>query len=103
MKSAIVSCALLLTAACNAIPKDPEGTLERVRAERRFKVGLIASGHEPVDPDRRSAFLTGIARAAGARPSIEVGATEPLLAKLEGGALDLVIGAFEPKSPWAKG
>ena len=47
--------AALLVAGCDSIPADPDGTLERVRGERLFKVGLIASHAPPPDRRRRPA------------------------------------------------
>jgi hypothetical protein len=92
---------LALCASCGGIPKDPDGTLDRVRAERQYKVGIIASG-EPVGADRQRLFLSRVSSAAQARPSLEVGGAEPLLVKLEEGELDLVLGAMAPHSPWSK-
>jgi len=93
--------AVALCASCGQIPKDPERTLERVRAERRFKVGIIASG-EPVGADRQRLFLSRVSAATQARPAVETGAAEPLLGKLEEGELDLVVGPMAPHSPWSK-
>jgi hypothetical protein len=100
MKWTLILCAALL-AGCGGMPKDPERTLERVQASRTFSVGLIAAGG-PAVADRRHAFVRRVAEATGARPAIEEGAAEPLLARLERGELDLVVGAFAPKSPWAR-
>lgn len=94
---------LLLTlaaAGCAEIPRDPGGTLDRVKAERQFKVGLIAAGPKRVGSDREAEFIARVAAATGARPSIEEGSAEPLLLALEAGDLDLVIGSLVPKSPW---
>lgn len=91
----------LLLAGCGAIPRDPDGTLERVRAERRFRVGLIAAPAD-VGGRRRDAFLRAVGAAAGAAPAVETGASEPLLDRLEAGELDLVVGELTPKTPWAK-
>ena len=102
MKSALLIFATLLTASCDAVPSDPEGTLDRVRAERRFTVGLIASGHPRVGGDRQVLLLRRIAAATGARPAIEFGTTEALFGRLETGDLDLVLGELDPASPWAK-
>ena len=41
-----------------------------------------------------------VARATGATPRLEEGASEPLLIALEEGKLDLVIGPLSPESPW---
>ena len=84
---------------CDSIPRDPDGTLERVRGDGRFRVGLVA----PLgagDAALARSFLGGVAAAASARPELERGAAEPLLKRLEGGELDLVIGALDAKSPW---
>ena len=101
MKYQSLFAALLLLPACGDIPRDPDGTLERVQSKNSFRVGLVASG-EPVGPERQRLFLRQVARAAGARPVVETGATEQLLLMLESGELDLVIGPMAPKSPWQK-
>ena len=93
--------ALALCASCDGIPKDPDGTLDRVRSERRFKVGMVASA-EPIGADRQRLFLSRVSAAAKARPAIEPGAAELLLAKLEEGQLDLVVGPMAPHSPWSR-
>jgi hypothetical protein len=91
----------LTLAACDRLPMDPDSTLDRVRSERRFRVGLIATGNAPIaaaEPQRR--FLARVARTTGAQPQVETGASEPLLLDLEEGALDLVIGPLSSESPW---
>ena len=97
-----ISFALLLLGACGEIPKDPNGTLERIRVEKSFRVGLIASGRERAQAPRQKKMLDRLAAAVGASPLIEEDAAEPLLARLETGDLDLVIGELAPKSPWEK-
>lgn len=94
---------VLGTAACGAdFPRDPDGTLRQIRATRSFSVGIVA----PLAHDRHTsdvqALLEQIGGAAGASPRIETGDTEALLKRLEAGQLDLVIGRFDKKSPWAK-
>lgn len=95
---------LVLLAGCGQFPKDPDGTLNRVRAEHVFRVGIVAPGPGPGTLGRQQtqAFLAGISAATGAKPSVSTGASEPLLAKLEDGKLDLVVGALDPASPWVK-
>jgi hypothetical protein len=93
--------ALALCASCDGIPRDPDGTLGRVRAERQYKVGIIASG-DPIGADRQRMFLSRVSAAAQARPALETGAAEPLLGRLEEGELDLVLGPMAPHSPWSK-
>jgi hypothetical protein len=88
-------------AGCGTLPRDPDGTLERVRAERLFRVGLIADGGAAAGEVETAAFLAAVSRATGARAAVRQGAAEPLLLDLEDGKLDLVIGPISPKSPWA--
>ena len=101
MKPAILLAAALFIGGCDAIPADPDGTLDRVRSERQFRVGLIASHGRPFAPDRAQDLLKRLSRATGARAAVERGAAESLLTKLEEGRLDLVLGEFAEKSPWA--
>ena len=95
-----LSLALLAAASCTDFPRDPEGTLDRVRAERSFRVGLVAplAGTDP----KVGALLGRVARASGARARVESGDAEPLLNRLEEGELELVIGRFEAASPWKR-
>jgi hypothetical protein len=99
IRSACVLILLWSLSACG-IPRDPDGTLDRVRAERSFRVGLIASGDQRVGADREQAFLKRVSAATGARAVVTDGAAEPLLLQLEDGKLDLVLGPVSPKSPW---
>jgi DNA-binding transcriptional LysR family regulator len=100
MKWRFAFCAALMLAACDRLPMDPDGTLDRIRSERHFRVGLIADGGKAVAPDRQRLFLARVARSAGALPLFREGASEPLLIDLEEGKLDLVIGPLSPESPW---
>ena len=95
-----LSLALLAACSCADFPRDPEGTLDRVRAERSFKVGLVAplSGRDP----KVDALLRRVEKVSGARGQVESGDGEPLLNRLEEGELDLVIGRFEAASPWKR-
>ena len=102
MKWRIAFSAALALAACDRLPTDPDGTLDRIRSERRFRVGLIATGNAPIGADRQRLFLARVARATGARPVVETGASEPLLLDLEDGGLDLVIGPLSTESPWVE-
>jgi hypothetical protein len=100
MKWRLAFCAALALAGCDRLPRDPDGTLDRVKAERRFRVGLIATGGTPAGLERETEFLRRVATATGAAPALEEGASEPLLLALEDGELDLVIGPLSPESPW---
>lgn len=76
-----------------------EGTTARVRRERQFRVGVIASGGEDA---RIGRYLARVEQAAGASAVMRQGAAEPLLLELEQGELDLVVGEMERRSHWAK-
>lgn len=89
-------------AACAEIPMDPEGTLERVRAQGVFRVGIIAPGAHPRDHDRQRRLIAHVARSTGARPLIGTGSAERLLTAVERGEVDLVIGELAQDSPWSK-
>jgi ABC-type amino acid transport substrate-binding protein len=99
MNRTFLLAAILLLADCDSIPSDPHGTLDRVRAERAFRVGLVASDSEP--PDGAVHFLRSLSRATGAKAVLERGPAETLLTRLEEGELDLVLGEFAEKSPWS--
>ncbi|HEX8225037.1 MAG TPA: hypothetical protein VF605_14555 [Allosphingosinicella sp.] len=101
MKPPFFMAAALLLAGCDSIPADPDSSLERIRGERRFRVGLIASGGPALAPERAGALLDRLWRATGARPALEHGSAEALLTRLEEGGLDLVVGEFAEHSPWA--
>jgi hypothetical protein len=90
----------LLMAGCSSIPRDPDGTLERVSRDRSFSVGIVASGaRDAVDP-RPTLFLRRVAARTGAAARVHTGAAERLLSQLEHGELDLVIGELSDRSPW---
>ncbi|TFI59656.1 hypothetical protein E2493_03290 [Sphingomonas parva] len=98
MRNGLILGSALFACACSGIPRDPEGTLERVRAERAFKVGVIARGAAVSAAEL--AFLRNVERATGARAAIETGSAENLLLRLEEGGLDLVVGPFGTRTPW---
>jgi hypothetical protein len=102
MKPRLLLCFILLAAfpACDSLPRDPDGTLDRVRAEHVFRVGMIASGEDRFQDGREQDFLRRVAAVANARPAIIEGSAEPLLVDLADGRLDLVIGMVSPESPW---
>jgi ABC-type amino acid transport substrate-binding protein len=95
---------LLLTglalSGCGSLPRDPDGTLDRVRAQHLVRVGVIADGGDPAGDGESAAFLARVAQATGARVAVRQGASEPLLLDLQAGRLDLVIGTVSPDSPW---
>ncbi|GAA4021689.1 hypothetical protein GCM10022280_22840 [Sphingomonas swuensis] len=100
MKSAFLP--FLLTAAvvgCGDLPRDSEGSLEQIREQKSFRVGLIAGSEDREGRGRRLIEALGVE--AGAEPRLRVGAAEHLLTQLEEGELDLVVGTMARKSPWA--
>lgn len=99
MNRAFLTAAVLLLTGCGAIPADPDGTLDRVRSERSFKVGLIASNDPPPAP--AADLLERLTRATGAKAALERGPAEALLTRLEDGDIDLVLGEFAETSPWS--
>jgi hypothetical protein len=94
-------CLAALLPACGAVPRDIDGTSERVRAAGIIRVGLIAGPATARDRALTGAYLGRLRRATGAAPRITSGAAEPLLAGLEAGGLDLVLGEIATDSPWA--
>lgn len=99
MKVKLLAFAAVLAGACSELPRDPDGTLERVRSEQRFRVGIVSS---PAGEDgRQQALLARVAAATGARPNIAQDTAERLLIRLGEGELDLVLGEFERDGPWS--
>jgi hypothetical protein len=92
---------MLMLVACQNYPRDTAGTLDRVHADHVIRVGLIAGEAEARDRARIAAYLDRVGKATGARPVVTRGAAEPLLLRLDQGALDLVIGDMSETTPWA--
>ena len=95
-----------LLAACLAamscdLPRDSDGTLDHVRASREIRVGLILAAPAATLDPRAAALVQRLAAATGATPRVVPGDAEPLLARLEEGELDLVVGRFTASSPWS--
>lgn len=88
---------LLALAGCADLPRDPDGTLDRVKGEHRVRIGLVDGGAETA----WRGVVEQIAASTGARPVVRHGMVEPLLLDLEAGDLDLVVGArFDRETPW---
>lgn len=92
----------LMLVACGSVPRDQEGTLERIGQMREVRVGVVAVAGQSPHFARLRSFVERASTAAGGRPRIELGATEALLLRLEAGELDLVVGEFDRASPWYK-
>jgi polar amino acid transport system substrate-binding protein len=101
----VVTVLAALVAACG-LPRDPEGTLDRVQGGR-MRVGIAERSPWTVlgedDPTGVEVELVeGFARAVGAEVEWTAGAPAELLTALEGREIDLVIGGFTDDDPWAQ-
>jgi ABC-type amino acid transport/signal transduction systems, periplasmic component/domain len=99
--------ATLALAACGlTVPSDPEGTLDRVRDDGVLRVGathappwvVTSDGDEPTGDE--PALVEEFAARQGAVVEWRIGGEESLVAALERGELDLVIGGFTDATPW---
>lgn len=100
LRVGLAAAAVALLAACGPWPRDIEGTRDRVEASRIIRVGLFQGSLSGPDRQRAAAYLDRLRRATGAAPQISTDAAEPLLARLEAGELDLVLGEVATDSPW---
>ncbi|MGF7149178.1 hypothetical protein FHS96_002820 [Sphingomonas zeicaulis] len=91
---------LILITGCDALPRDPGGTLKRVETTHRLMVG-VAAGLPISRNDRPVRLIEALERHTGARAEISRGAAEPLFTALRAGRLDLVIAPVAADSPWA--
>lgn len=96
----------LLLGACG-LPRDTEGTQERVQREGVLRAGLLR--HEPwayLDEGRPAGSeveaVERLAAGLGARVSWTVAPESELMHGLKERALDLVVGGVSAKTPWAK-
>lgn len=87
------------------LPRDPEGTLERVRGGT-LRVGFVVDTPWVTAVGAGAGGIEGtiaaeLARGLGAQISWTHGSETPLLTALHDGDLDLVIAALTKDSPWA--
>lgn len=96
--------ALLPLASCG-LPKDSEGTTERILGSRVLRVGVSenspwvdGSGPEPggIEPE----LIRNFAKSLGARVEWVRNGETPLLEALEERKLDLVAGGIKSDTPW---
>jgi len=105
--AAATAATMALTGCGMQFPRDPEGTLERVRGdvlrvgatEHRPYVELDDAG-EPTGSE--PALVQRFAERLDADIAWETGSEAELLDALEQGELDLVIGGFLHDTPWAE-
>lgn len=96
----VASAAILIAglAACAELPRDPNGTTERIRRTHEIVLGDIAGAPRSPDAER---ILERVAGRLRARVTRVEGHGEDLLNRLEKGKVDLVYGHFAQASPWA--
>lgn len=98
MKIAVVVLSLLLCG-CGALPRDPEGTSDRIAGSGAIRVGVVRDDAAfGAQASRR--LLARLADETAARPLVVVGSTETLFKRLEQGQLDIVLAPVDPESPW---
>ena len=93
---------LLPLVACAQIPRDPDGTLEDIRAAGEFRVGLVDDVADAAALDQARRLIGRLEDRTGARASIERGGAERLLPLVEAGELDIVLARFDRPTPWQR-
>jgi polar amino acid transport system substrate-binding protein len=101
---AFVLCAAC--AACAGLPRDPEGTLRRVRGGR-LRVGLVEHAPWVVRTEGEPAgveaeLVRRLAAEVGAQPEWHWGGEQQHMEALERFELDLVVGGITDQTPWSK-
>jgi polar amino acid transport system substrate-binding protein len=94
-----------LTLAACGLPRDPEGTLDRVRGGT-LRVGFVVDTPWVTEAGQGAGGIEGaiaaeLARTLGARIAWTHASETPLLTALHDGDLDLVIAGLTKDSPWA--
>lgn len=97
MKSALLIVCMML-GACNALPRDPAGTSERIGRAKTFSVAAV--DHSVRATPEVFRLIGEIERRTRARARWEPGSGEALLQRLDDGTLDLAVGNFRQSSPW---
>jgi ABC-type amino acid transport substrate-binding protein len=99
----IIGLTIALASACG-LPRDPEGTLERVRGGT-LRVGFVVDTPWVTAAGNGAGGIEGsivaeLARGLGARVAWVHASETPLLTALHDGDLDLVVGGLTKESPW---
>lgn len=113
MRRGTIACllaALLTLTGCGTYPADPEGTLERVRGGT-LRVGASVNGDWVRIPDGSTSpdkvegteadLVRRFAEQLGAEVEWVQGTEHVLAEELKHGALDVVIGGLDDKTPWS--
>lgn len=96
-----------VASACDAIPRDSKGSLERVRSSGELRVGVT---HDPPWATAEGGHVGGVepaiverfAASLGARPRYVTGSESELMEALHAGKLDLVAAGLDKKTPHSK-
>lgn len=94
MKRLLVTLCLALVG-CDRLPRDPEGTLDRITATHRMVIGLAG----PNDP-AAARLVAALARETGATPVLRGGSLEPLIVELDAGRIDVIVAEVTKGTPW---
>jgi hypothetical protein len=87
---------LLILGACDALPRDPEHSSERIQQSRTLRIGIT----DPKLVPEAQRLVAALAQQNSARPIMRQGALEPLIVDLDAGRLDLIIAPMAKRSPW---
>jgi polar amino acid transport system substrate-binding protein len=103
-RSILLSVVALAPSWACGLPRDPEGTLERVRGGT-LKVGFVVDTPWVTQRGSGAGGIEGtivaeLARQLGARIAWTHGSETPLLTALHEGDLDLVVAGLTKDSPW---
>jgi polar amino acid transport system substrate-binding protein len=99
-KLVVLTTGLCLVTACG-IPRDPEGSLDRIRRSGVLRAGITP--HEPFTTDAggpEADIITAFAQTLGARVEWHRGPESRLFEALERFELDVAIGGFTMDNPW---
>jgi polar amino acid transport system substrate-binding protein len=105
MRFRLLLLSMLAVAAACGLPRDPEGTLDRVRGGT-LRVGFVVDTPWVTEAGQGAGGIEGaiaaeLARGLGARIAWTHASETPLLTALHDGDLDLVIAGLTKDSPWA--
>ncbi|HEX6588556.1 MAG TPA: transporter substrate-binding domain-containing protein [Longimicrobiales bacterium] len=102
----LAALATLAMAGCGEFPRDPEGTLERARGGV-LRAGAVAAapwvvvGPNGTPSGAEAELVEAFARSIDARVEWRVAGADEVLRAIERRELDVAIGGFTKKSPWA--
>lgn len=96
MRNLALAISALFLAACDQLPRDPEGSLDRIRQSGLLRVGIAGPSHSAA----ATRLVAALAAQTGTHPRLRRGSLEPLIADLDADRLDLIIAEMSESSPW---